>query len=141
MASNNPYNTYKSQQQAAEDPRMAEARALLRCAAALEEAQAEGTTYADYCNAIRLNQKLWTLFQATLMDESNQLPVHLKDILKNLSIYVDGRSLRAFAAHDPRALNVLISINKEIAAGLMESLKTAKPPEPVDAAGMTSHQA
>ena len=138
----NPYSAYQSQQHTAEDPRVAEARALLRCAGALEEVQVEGTPYNDYCDALRLNQRLWTLFQSTLLDDSNILPAQIKDVLKGLSVYVDRRILKAFAAQNPKSLDVLININKEIAAGLMESVKNAPapaqtsptvPPEAMDA--------
>jgi len=123
---NNPYSSYSQQQHNNEDSRVSEARALLRCAAVMEEAQAEGISYLDYCDAIRHNQKLWTLFQSTLLEQDNKLPNHLKDVLKNLSIYIDRRSLRAIGTQNPASLNVLININKEIAAGLMESVKNSQ---------------
>ena len=119
----NPYGAYQKQQKQEEDPRIVDAKALLRMVALLEEAQNPQMNYADYSEAVKANQNLWTLFQASLVEESNQLPEKLKDILKSLSIYVDRRSLRAIGTQDPKLLNILININKDIAAGLMESVK------------------
>jgi flagellar protein FlaF len=117
----NPYTAYKKQQD--DDPRLNEARALLKAAALLEEVQKQGISYFDYSEAVKANRNLWTFFQASLVEESSHLPDKLKDVLKGLSVYVDRRSLRAMAKQNPQMLNVLININKEVAAGLMESLK------------------
>lgn len=118
------YNAYKkTQKQAAEDYRVTEANALLRCAAMLEEAKTPGLSYSDYAEVLRHNQNLWTMFQAALVDPENPLPAQLKETLKGLSIYVDRRTLRALGNQSPELLNVLININKEIAGGLMDSYK------------------
>lgn len=115
------YSAYKQTQQKGEDYRVTEANALLRCASLMEEAKKPDIGYMDFAEAVRHNQKLWTMFQAALVGDDNPLPVQLKDTLKGLSVYVDRRTLRALAEHKPELLNVLININKEIAAGLMES--------------------
>lgn len=119
------YGAYKQTQQQGEDYRVTEAQALLRCAGLLEEAQKADVSYMDYAAAVRHNQELWTLFQAALVEPDNPLPPHLKDTLKGLSIYIDRRTLRALADHKAELLNILITINKEIAAGLMESYKNS----------------
>lgn len=116
----NAYSAYNKNQSSSETVRETEARALLRCASKLEAAQAEGVGYFEYCEAVRQNQKLWTIFQASLMESNIGLPADLVDILKNLSIYVDRRSIRAFVEHRAELLTVLININKQIAAGLMQ---------------------
>lgn len=118
------YNAYKkTQKQAAEDYRVTEANALLRCAALLEEAKNPDLNYLEYAEVLRHNQNLWTMFQAALADPENPLPAPLKDTLKGLSIYVDRRTLRALHEQKPELLNVLININKEIAGGLLDSYK------------------
>lgn len=119
------YGAYKQNQQQTEDYRVTEAQALLRCAGLMEEAQHPDVSYMDYAAAVRHNQHLWTMFQAALVEEDNPLPNDLKDTLKGLSIYIDRRTLRALHEHKAELLNILIKINKEIAAGLMESYKNA----------------
>lgn len=117
----NGYSAYTQNQSTGETVRETEARALMRCAGRMEAVQKEGTGYLDYCEAVRQNQKLWTFFQASLIgEESAKLPADLTDILKSLSIYVDRRSMRAYAEFQPGLLDVLININKQIAAGLMQ---------------------
>jgi flagellar protein FlaF len=121
--SNNPYNAYQKQQSAQEDARLTEARALMRCASLMEEAQKPEVDYLFYSDVLLQNQKLWTLFQAALAENLTELPPQLKSVLKGLSIYVDRRTMKALPKQNPRMLNVLININKEIAAGLVESVK------------------
>lgn len=117
----NGYSTYSRTQSNTETLRESEAQALLRVASKLELAQGEGVGYFDYCDAVRQNQKLWTIFQASLADpETNKLPVDLTETLKGLSIYIDRRSLRAIGEFDKSLLRVLIDINKQIAMGLMQ---------------------
>lgn len=136
MASN-PYNSYQKTQNAQEDARLTEARALMRCASLLEEAQKPDAEYLFYSDVLLQNQKLWTLFQAALAENLTDLPGPLKGVLKGLSIYVDRRTMKALPKQDPKMLTVLININKEIAAGLVESMKKdsaaqaqAMPPAP-----------
>lgn len=118
------YSTYAQSQMAAETMQESEARALLRCAARLEMAQQQGVAYADYCEAVRHNQRLWTFFQMSLLKEEQNLPLELSNLLKSLSLFVDRRSMRAFAEHNTKLLDVLININRQVAAGLMQQSET-----------------
>ena len=112
------YSTYATTQNQGESVRESEARALLRCANRLEAVQQEGTDYAEYCDALRQNQRLWTLFQAALAESGNPLPADLRQTLLGLSLYIDRRTLRAIGEFSGKLLDVLININREIAAGL-----------------------
>ena len=129
----NGYSTYFQAQSNVETLRETEAQALLRCALRLEEAQREEVGYFDYCFAVRQNQKLWTVFQASLMDADCKLPAGLIDTLKGLSIYIDRRSLRCIGEFDKALLKVLIDINKQIAAGLMQRAEGENPAQAVPA--------
>lgn len=68
--------------------------------------------------ALRYNQRLWTLFQVELADENNPLPVDVKRNLLSLSMYIDKRTFECMAMPDPEKLDILISIDQNIAAGL-----------------------
>ena len=116
----NGYSTYFQAQATVETLRESEAQALLRCALKLEEAQREEVGYFDYCFAVRQNQKLWTIFQASLLDPETKLPADLIETLKSLSIYIDRRSLRCIGEFDKGLLRVLVDINKQIATGLLQ---------------------
>lgn len=125
----NAYSAYNKQQANNESLRVTEGRALLRCAARMEAVQDPSVDYFTYCEAVRQNQKLWTIFQASVFEETSNLPKDLVDLLRSLSIYVDRRSIRAYVEHDAQILNVLIGINKQIAAGLMQAPEAAQPVE------------
>lgn len=68
--------------------------------------------------ALRYNQRLWTLFQAELTDPNNPLPIELKRNLLSLSAFIDKRTFEVLSDPDPRKLDILIEINRNIAAGL-----------------------
>lgn len=112
------------------DGRETDRRALMSCAARLNVAlMDEGKDMQVYNDAIRHNQRLWTLFQVALCDPENPLPRDLKVTLLNLSRYVDRVSFRAITAFAPQLLNSLIDINRTIAAGLVTKV-TSPPPQP-----------
>ena len=112
------YGAYSMHQRETETPRESDARALLNCANQLELVKNPECSYNDYVTAIRLNQRLWTIFQVCLTDPSNQLPQPVKLSLFQLSRHVDRVSFTAIAKRSPEALDGLININRQIAAGL-----------------------
>jgi len=146
----NPYenvNAYNRNRIAAIEPtgnsRDTDARALLSCAARIDEAKRKlmaepksRTCLKDYNDALRQNQRLWTIFQVALTDAQNPLPDNLKLILLNLSRYVDKTSFRAIGKYTPDLADSLITINRTIAAGLSKpapqnaqgTQQTAPPP-------------
>src|ERR1700733_9283286 len=121
---------YKTHQHVNEaDGREIDKRALLSCASRLREAfDTGGSDMKVYAEAIRHNQRLWTLFQVALCDPENPLPRDLKLTLLNLSRYVDRVSFRAIAAFTPQLLTSLIEINRAIATGITK--KTAAEEQP-----------
>jgi len=101
--------------------RQLEASALFRAARALQVAQESwGQEGADQRleQALQLNQRLWTFFQAELSADDNPLPLELKANLLSLVEYIDKRTFEVMAAPAPEKLNVLVAINRNVAAGL-----------------------
>src|ERR1700729_1505196 len=96
-ATNDKHDAYKTHQRKNLSDRAIEARALLSCASQLDNASKTQSDRKFYDEAIRRNQKLWTIFQVALCDPGNPLPTELKNILLNLSCYVDRVSFRALA--------------------------------------------
>jgi flagellar protein FlaF len=124
-------NAYTSAQKEGESLRDVEARALLNCASKIRQAQEQEGNCELYIEAIKLNQRLWTIFQVSLCEPTNPLPRDLKVTLLNLSRFVDKVSLRAMTEYDPKLLTSLIDINRNIAAGLsVKNAETAMPTEP-----------
>ncbi len=101
--------------------RQLEASALFRAARALQVAQEswgqEGTEQRLE-QALQLNQRLWTFFQAELSADDNPLPLELKANLLSLVEYIDKRTFEVMAAPAAEKLNVLVAINRNVAAGL-----------------------
>ena len=69
--------------------------------------------------ALRYNQRLWTLFQSELMRLDHDLPGELRANLLKLSVFVDRRTFEMMAAPDRSRLRALIDINRNIASGLL----------------------
>lgn len=68
---------------------------------------------------VRLNWRLWTIIQAEQSDPECTTPREIREGLLNLSNFVDKRSLEILATPDQEKIDVLISINRNIAAGLL----------------------
>ncbi|MEN6623307.1 MAG: flagellar biosynthesis regulator FlaF [Smithella sp.] len=68
--------------------------------------------------ALKFNQRLWTIFQASLGSENNRLPENLKLELLKLSAFMDNQifSIMAFPAREK--LLPIIKINLDLATGL-----------------------
>jgi len=113
---------YKANQRQNESERDIEAHALLSCASQLDAARVSGRR-DDYTNALKRNQRLWTIFQVALCDPENPLPRELKVLLLNLSRYIDRVSFRAIGEYQPALLQSLIDINRHIAGGLSKKSK------------------
>ena len=98
-----------------------EAAALFKAARKLEECQA-ATESADtgerMVEALRYNQRLWTLFQLELANSKHPMPAGLRADLLRLSVFVDRRTLELMASPSPEGLQALIDIDRNVAAGL-----------------------
>lgn len=112
------HDNYKGTQLNGETVRESESRALLNCASKLELVKDPKATREELGMAIKLNQRLWTVFQVSLCEPTNPLPTDLRNTLLNLSQYVDKTSFQILGNNDRDLLNSLVSINRTIAKGL-----------------------
>ncbi len=131
-------NAYTGNQKEGASQRAIEAHALLSCAAKLHQAQQPDISYADYADVVRHNQRLWTILQVSLCEQENPLPRDLKITLLNLSRFVDKVSMRALAEHNPKLLDSLIAINRNIAAGLNTTPEATAQPTQAQAAAVAA---
>ncbi|MEJ5358207.1 MAG: flagellar biosynthesis regulator FlaF [Desulfobacterales bacterium] len=76
--------------------------------------------------ALKYNQRIWTILQAELEKPENPLPQELKRNLLRLSLFIDRRTLEILADPRPEKLSILIEINRNIAAGLRSRLLSEK---------------
>lgn len=114
----------------ANSPRMTEAWALIeaarRIAVAIEEAADSDMTdpavKAALREPLRLNWRLWTIFQAELLREDSDLPEDIRVSMLTLCNYVDKQTVKCLS--DPTAENIvgLIDINRNIASGLLTNV-------------------
>ena len=120
----NPAEAYKSTDQATMSGREIEATVLSKAALKLKECQ--NNWDADnrdqkLDDALKFNQRIWSILQAELAKEDNPLPMQLKRDLISLSVFIDRRILETLAYPSPEKLSIIIDINNNIAAGLRGS--------------------
>ena len=116
---------YKNAQKTTVTGRDLEAHVLtqtaLKIAEGLRKWQEGGASMEDLIEALRNNQRLWTIFQSELANADNPLPLKIKEDLLNLSLFVDKRTFEMLANLEPAKVKILIDINMNIAAGLRGS--------------------
>jgi len=117
----NPLDAYRDTERNTLDGRSLEAMVLAKAAAALlavrnQWEQPDLTSRLD--EALRYNQRLWTLFQVELAKEDNPLPDEVRRNLLSLSLFVDKHTFGLMASPAPEKLDILISINQNLASGL-----------------------
>lgn len=99
------------------DPRKTEAWALMQAAVRMKLAQDSGD-FEQMRVALRLNWRLWTILQSDLLEPDCPVPPDLRANMLSLSNFVDRQAVAFMANPEARLLDSLISINREISAGL-----------------------
>lgn len=103
------------------NPRETEAWALTEAARRMAEAKLRHDEGDDFLNAVRLNWRLWTIFQASLAEADCPLPPEIRANMLSLSNFVDKTSVDIIATPEAQKVDILISINRNIAAGLFSA--------------------
>src|SRR5688572_8696807 len=109
---------YQQQQKRNLTPREVEAMAFTKAALLLEDAKKHTGNIEEFAKALRFNHLLWTIIQADLTEPDNQLPPEIKANVMSLSIFVDKQTTKALRSSVAADLDVLININRNLAAGL-----------------------
>jgi len=100
-------------------PRVLEANLLSRSAAQLQRIRDDwDNNRRDLFEVLRFNRKLWNIFLTSVTGEESKLPRELRENIANLGIFVMKQTLAIQNSPEPRKLDVLININRELAAGL-----------------------
>ncbi len=119
--SSHALEAYQSVEKNTLSGRELEASVLMRAALLLADAQANWGKPGQeerLDNALRHNLRIWTLFQAELTSPDHPLPAEIRRNLLSLSAFIDKRTFEAIAEPSPAKLDILIAINRNIAAGL-----------------------
>ena len=116
--------TYQAVERETVPGRETEARVLTEAAFKLQACQKNWDSEdieSKLSEALRYNQKIWSIFQAELTREDNPLPEQLQKDLLRLSGFVDKRIFEIIASPSPEKLDAVVNINRNIAAGLRQS--------------------
>ena len=117
----NPIEAYQQIEKEALGGRELEAAVLTKAAVRLRAVQDQWDSpdrNALLEEALKYNQRIWTVFQVELTSPDNPLPPEVKQNLLTLSVFIDRRTFDALAYPSADKLDVLININHNIAAGL-----------------------
>ena len=112
--------TYKNVARQTANPRELEATLLLQAAARLQSVHDfwdQKRTQLD--EALLYNRKLWTVFLSEMTDANNPMPKDVRQNVANIGLFVMNHTVTVMTDPNPVHLGSLISINREIAAGLL----------------------
>jgi flagellar protein FlaF len=127
MSNEHASTKYRQPAQQGGSPRETEGRALMEAARRLAIAKDNPGDEAALVDTVRLNWRLWTIFQSEMTEVDIDLPEELRSNMLTLCNYVDKRTVEILSDPNPILLDVLININRNIAAGLLADSDTAKP--------------
>jgi flagellar protein FlaF len=115
---------YDSVSKATQSGREIEAAVLTKAALKLKKCQDDWNA-PDRDNrldeALKYNQRIWSLFQSELSPENHELPKKLRLDILRLAAFIDRRIFETMAFPAPEKLNIVIDINNNLAAGLRGS--------------------
>ncbi len=114
--------TYEHRRAKGGNPRETEGRALLESARRMSEAQSKPEDKAGLSTVARLNWRLWTILQAEICAPECALPTEIRQNMLNLSNFIDKRMVGILANPQPEKLDILITINRQIASGLLTAV-------------------
>ncbi|MFV3077271.1 flagellar biosynthesis regulator FlaF [Niveispirillum fermenti] len=103
-----------------DDPRDVEAWGLTEAARRLIHARQAPDNPDMLRQALTLNQRLWTIFQTSMVDPECQLPKDVRENILALSIIVDRQTFDRLVDLDINKLDRLIDINRAVATGLSQ---------------------
>jgi flagellar biosynthesis activator protein FlaF len=116
----NAAQAYQAVAKQTSSPRALEADLLLKAAARLKLVQDNwDRSRPDLAKALLYNRKLWTVFLTSATNKENPLPTDVRQNIANLGVYVMNETVACMSdPHADRRLATLITINRELAAGL-----------------------
>lgn len=120
------------------NPRATEAWALTEAARRMSLAQKPEVSDEELLGAVRLNWRLWTIFQAELASPECPLPIEMRQDMLSLCNFVDKRTVEIISDVDRTKIDVLININRQIASGLFATPSQAESPSADQAAAPAS---
>lgn len=113
---------YQQTAKVVESPRERESALLMRSAAALQKVRDEWpNSFDDLSPALNFNRKLWSIFMTSVTKEDSPLPTEVRQNIANLGLFVMNQTREMLMEPRPQKLEVLVRLNRQIAAGLRGS--------------------
>jgi flagellar protein FlaF len=112
------------------NPRETEAWALTETARRMTMAQPESVDLEEFLAAVRLNWRLWTIFQADLSTPDCEVPLEMRQNMLSLANFVDKRSVEIISSRNRDLATALININRQLAGGLFVVIPPKDAAEP-----------
>jgi flagellar protein FlaF len=113
---------YRQTAKVVESPRERESALLMRAAASLQKVKDEWPNSADDMQtAVNFNRKLWTIFMTSVTKEDSPLSDEIRQNIANLGLFVMNQTRELNMEPNPQKLEILVRLNRQIAAGLRGS--------------------
>jgi len=110
---------YSNTQRTSVTPRDREAMLLIKAASQLQGVKDNWDDHKQTLrSALTYNRKLWTVLVTSIGREENELPAAIKNNIGSLGVFIFSQTIEAETKPAPEKLNALITINRELAAGL-----------------------
>lgn len=116
-------NAYARVSQASLTPRDLEASLLMKAAARLQAIEDNwDDRRGELDDALTYNRRLWTILAASATEPANPLPAAVKQNIANLAVFIFNRTIDAMLEPRVERLRILVSINRDVAAGLRTAI-------------------
>ncbi len=119
-------NSYKQNDLKALPHNQLEARTLIKAASMLNRIKEDwqGRVKAELVPALEHNRKLWTILSSEMAEEDHPMDHNLRQNIVNLAFFIFKHTIKVMAMKTPtpKDIEVLITINMEIAKGLNEQI-------------------
>src|SRR5690554_4746851 len=100
-------------------PRELEAHLLSQAAASLQRIRDDWEAERDNLEpALIFNRKIWTVFLTSVTRPDSPLQQPLRENIANLGLFIMNQTRETLLRPEPQQLDTMISINRELAAGL-----------------------
>jgi flagellar protein FlaF len=67
---------------------------------------------------LTFNRKLWTIFMASVTKDDSPLPTDVRENIANLGMFIMNQTREILIEPQPQKLDVLVRLNRQLAAGL-----------------------
>lgn len=112
-------SAYSKVAQTTQSGRELEASILMKAALRLQAVRDDWTgRRSELSDALAYNRKLWIVLVTSATEADSPLPHAIKQNVANLGLFVFNRTIDISDEPAPQKLAVLITINRELAAGL-----------------------